>query len=80
VVTELGRVVEFDWTVMDLSFDIVRGRYGRWKQGLMVSTRPSAGMTRFRFKGHRTAGCSGFPRYLSPVGGTPLGDPQDAAA
>jgi len=25
VVTELGRVVELDWTVMDLSFNIVRG-------------------------------------------------------
>src|SRR4051794_5788253 len=45
----------------------------------LAATRPSAGMTRFRFKGHRTAGYAGLPRYLSPVGGTPLGNPARCA-
>ena len=40
----------------------------------MASTRPSAGMTRIRFKGHRTTGYAGLPRYLSPAGGAPLGN------
>lgn len=40
----------------------------------MTATRPSAGMTRIRFKGHRTTGYTGLPRYLSPAGGAPLGD------
>ncbi len=39
----------------------------------MALTRPSAGMTRIRFKGHRATDQTGLPRYLSPAGGAPLG-------
>jgi hypothetical protein len=57
---------------MDLSF-IARVLAGGRRMVPDGDPRPYAGMTRFRFKGHRTAGVAPAQRYLSPCGGAPLG-------
>jgi hypothetical protein len=55
VVTLLGRAAVFDWTVIDVS-SIALGRAAMGRgESIGGDTRPYAGMTRFRFKGHRAA-------------------------
>ena len=74
VVTELGRILAFDWTVMDPSL-LHRGHWAEGTWRFRGGSRPYAGMTRFRFKGHRAAalgaGCGGIS---APCGRAPLGD------
>ena len=73
VVTLLGRAAVFDWTVMDVSSIALAGFAGGEREGDGGGTRPYAGMTRFRFKGHRAAALRGPGGLSAPCGGAPLG-------
>jgi hypothetical protein len=65
VVTLLGRAAVFDWTVIDVSSIALRADGGG--DGDRGGTRPYAGMTRFRFKGHRAAAaCAGDGGISAP--------------
>jgi hypothetical protein len=73
VVTLLGRAAVFDWTVMDVSSIALAGHTGGRTGSNCGGTRPYAGMTRFRFKGHRAAALRGPCGLSAPFGGAPLG-------
>jgi hypothetical protein len=58
---------------MDVSSIALAGLGGGERESDGGGTRPYAGMTRFRFKGHRAAALRGPGGLSAPFGGAPLG-------
>jgi hypothetical protein len=71
VVTLLGRAAVFDWTVIDVSSIALAGCSGKNGRCDHGDTRPYAGMTRFRFKGHRAAAAGSLYGISAPWAGPP---------